>query len=315
MPESVLIDTDPGVDDALALLLALHSDALAVKAITTVCGNVDVETATSNLGTVLSLVPGPHPVLAKGAKRPLVREPFFAGHVHGANGLGGTESVQGAAATAAMADREGHEEIVNQINSSFEPLTLITLGPLTNIALALERDAKIGGNVTQMIMMGGAYLGPGNITPAAEFNVFADPEAADRVFRSGIPLIAVGLDVTRQVRLDRETLNAWVQDSNSALRRKVQEWTEHSLRFMHDLDGEASIPLHDPLAVLVAMDQGLVKTQPMHVAVETAGGITRGMTLADRRPILDKWKKKPNVQVCTRVNSELSLNRFLEGIP
>ncbi|MFP4050050.1 MAG: nucleoside hydrolase [Desulfovermiculus sp.] len=315
MPESVLIDTDPGVDDALALLLALHSDALAVKAITTVCGNVDVETATSNLGTVLSLVPGPHPVLAKGAKRPLVREPFFADHVHGANGLGGTESVQGAAATAAMADREGHEEIVHQINSSFEPLTLITLGPLTNIALALERDAKIGGNVTQMIMMGGAYLGPGNITPAAEFNVFADPEAADRVFRSGIPLIAVGLDVTRQVRLDRETLNAWVQDSNSALRRKVQEWTEHSLRFMHDLDGEASIPLHDPLAVLVAIDPGLIKTQPMHVAVETAGGITRGMTLADRRPILDKWKKKPNVQVCTRVNSELSLNRFLEGIP
>lgn len=315
MSKNVLIDTDPGVDDALALLLALHSDTLAVKAITTVCGNVDVDTATSNLGTVLSLVPGPHPVLAKGAKRPLVREPFFAGHVHGANGLGGTESVQGAAATAAMADREAHDEIVNQINTSFEPVTLITLGPLTNIALALERDPKIAGNVAQMIIMGGAFLGPGNITPAAEFNIFADPEAADRVFRSDIALTAVGLDVTMQVRLSRQTINAWVQDSHSPARRKVQEWTEHSLCFMQDLDGEASIPLHDPLAVLVAMDPGLVNTQPMHVAVETAGGITRGMTLADRRPILDKWKEEPNVRVCTRVNTELSLKRFLEGIP
>ncbi|MGM0538663.1 MAG: nucleoside hydrolase [Thermodesulfobacteriota bacterium] len=315
MSKNVLIDTDPGVDDALALLLALHTGELAVKAITTVCGNVDVDTATSNLCTVLSLLPGPHPVLAKGANRPLVRKPFFADHVHGANGLGGTSPVQGAAATAAMADREAAEEIVHQINSSFEPMTLITLGPLTNIVLALERDPKLADNVAELVMMGGSFLGPGNITPAAEFNIFADPEAADRVFRSGLPLTAVGLDVTMQVRLSRQTINAWVQDSNSPARRKVQEWTEHSLRFMQDLDGEASIPLHDPLAVLVAMDPDLVTRQRMHVTVEATGRITRGMTLADRRPILDKWKEQPNVQVCTRVNSELSLKRFLEGIP
>jgi inosine-uridine nucleoside N-ribohydrolase len=164
-------------------------------------------------------------------------------------------------------------------------------------------------------MMGGAYLGPGNITPAAEFNIFADPEAADRVFRSGIPLTAVGLDVTRQVRLDKNILDCWVQESHSLARQKVREWTGHSLRFMQDLEGEASMPLHDPLAVLVAMDPELVQTQRMHVEVETAGETTRGMTLADRRPILDKWKTKPNVHVCTQVQSRQSLIRFLEGIP
>ena len=315
MPINVLIDTDPGVDDALALLLALHSDKLAVKAITTVCGNVDVETATSNLRTVLALVPGPHPVLAMGANRPLVREPFFAAHVHGANGLGGTESVQPAIAPAAMSERAAHEEIVHQVRNSSQPMTLITLGPLTNIALALERDPKMAGNVAQMIMMGGAFLGPGNITPAAEFNIFADPEAADVVFRSGIPLTAVGLDVTMHVRLSRKKLNAWVQDSHSPARRKVQEWTEHSLRFMQDLDGQASIPLHDPLAVLVAMDPHLVHTENMYVVVETKGESTLGMTLADRRLIRNKWKEQPNARICTRVNSELSLKIFLEGIP
>lgn len=315
MPTHVLIDTDPGVDDALALLVALNSHELEIQAITTVCGNVDVHTATSNLCTVLELVPGPHPVLAKGANRPLVREPFFANHVHGTNGLGGTTTAQGTAATASLSEREAYAEIGHQINISVEPLTLITLGPLTNIALALERDPKLADNVAEMIMMGGAYLGPGNITPAAEFNIFADPQAADRVFRSGIPLTTVGLDVTRQVRLNRETLNAWVHTSGSPARQKVQEWTEHSLNYMQDLDGHASIPLHDPLAVLVAMQPGLVQTQSMYVQVETQGEITLGMTLADRRPILARWKEASNVQVCTHVHSRQSLDRFLGGIP
>jgi inosine-uridine nucleoside N-ribohydrolase len=194
-------------------------------------------------------------------------------------------------------------------------MTLITLGPLTNIALALDRDPQLADNVAEMVMMGGAYLGPGNITPAAEFNVFADPEAADRVFRSGIPLTAVGLDVTRQVRLDKNTLDCWVRESHSLARQKVWEWTGYSLRFMQDLEGEASMPLHDPLAVLIATDPELVQKEPMHVQVETVGETTRGMTLADRRPILDKWKTKPNVHVCTQVQSTQSLRRFLEGIP
>ncbi|MDZ7762348.1 MAG: nucleoside hydrolase [Desulfovermiculus sp.] len=193
MPLSVLIDTDPGVDDALALLLALNSPELEVKAITTVCGNVDVHTATSNLFTVLKLLPGPCPVLAKGAERPLVREPCFANHVHGQNGLGGTTADTGAAKPPlALSEREAGDEILHQIEVSPEPLTIITLGPLTNMALALDRDPDLGRKIRGMIMMGGAYIGPGNITPAAEFNIFADPDAANLVFRSGLHITAVG---------------------------------------------------------------------------------------------------------------------------
>lgn len=320
MPQSVLIDTDPGVDDALGLLLALHSPDLDVKAITTVCGNVDVHTATSNLFTVLELLPGPYPVLAKGAERPLTREPHFADRVHGTNGLGGKCPAAKSDGSAdpnlpALSSLRGAEEILRQIEICHQPLTLITLGPLTNIALALDRVPDLGREIRGIVMMGGAYTGPGNITPAAEFNIFADPEAADLVLRSGLPITAVGLDVTRQVRLDRKTLKKWVQASGSSARQKIQEWTDHSLNYMHELDGEASIPLHDPLAVLVCMQPDLVSTEDMHVVVETKGESTRGMTLADRRPILQKWKKEPNLRVCIRVNSQQSLNRFLEGIP
>ena len=320
MPQSVLIDTDPGVDDALALLLALNSPELEVKAITTVCGNVDVDTATSNLYTVLDLLPGPYPALAKGAERPLVGNPSFADHVHGANGLGGKRSERENNALISpdlppLSSRPGAEEILYQLEICPQPLTLITLGPLTNIALALDRAPDLSRKIRRMVMMGGAYTGPGNITPAAEFNIFADPEAADLVFRSGLPITAVGLDVTRQVRLKRQVLSEWAQTSGSSMRHKIQEWTNHSLNYMYELDGEASIPLHDPLAVLVCMDPNLVGTEDMHVVVETKGQSTRGMTLADRRPILQKWKKKPNLRICTWVNGRQSLNRFLEGIP
>ena len=319
MPRSVLIDTDPGVDDALALLLALNSPELEVKAITTVCGNVDVQAATANLFSVLELLPGPYPALAKGAERPLSREPHFADRVHGANGLGGhpmdTErSYSASPALPALSPRDGAAEIQHQVESCPQPLTIITLGPLTNLALALDRDPDLGRKISSIVMMGGAYMGPGNITPAAEFNIYADPEAADLVFRSGMPITAVGLDVTRQVRLDRQTLLQWMRQVDSPAWQRIGNWTAHALDYMDQLEGQASIPLHDPLAVLVCLDPDLVDTEDMHVVVETKGESTRGMTLADRRPILQKWKARPNLKVCTRVNSRQCLNRFLEGI-
>ncbi len=319
MQKSVLIDTDPGVDDALALLLALNSDKMQVKAITTVCGNVDVRTATDNLYSVLQHVSGPYPVLAQGAARPLYREPSFAGHIHGKDGLGGAQSSPGqspgpASDLPALSLRTAAEEIVFQTAKSPEPLSLITLGPLTNIALALQQDPGLPDKVKEMIIMGGAYTVPGNITPAAEFNFYVDPEAADLILRSGINLIAVGLDVTRQVRISLQELQDWVQTGDSATRRSIQAWTTHSLEFMQDLIGKPAMPLHDPLAVLACMHPDLVKTEPMHVEVETKGEHTRGMSLADLRPVLDKWKKKPNVQVCTWVDSRQSLKLFWKGL-
>lgn len=316
MQKSVLIDTDPGVDDALALLLALSCQELQVKAITTVCGNVPVEKATSNLLRVLELLPGPYPVLAQGAEQPLEREPFFSAHVHGTDGLGavGAEQGQTASIPESLSKDTAAEEILRQTWNSSEPLTLISLGPLTNIALALNQDPDLKNRVQELILMGGAYTVPGNITPAAEFNIYVDPEAADLVFRSGMPITAVGLDVTRQVRLSRESLQAWVQAQDTPLRRSIQDWSRHGLEFMQDLTGEASMPLHDPLAVLACMRPELLGTEPMHVQVETRGELTRGMTLPDLRPVLEKWKPEPNLRVCTRVDREKALQLFLETL-
>jgi inosine-uridine nucleoside N-ribohydrolase len=315
MQKPVLIDTDPGVDDALALLLALSCTELQVKAITTVCGNVPVETATANLLRVLELLPGPYPVLAQGANKPLAREHFFSSRVHGADGLGGLMSEQ--AQTAGLPELSGlaaAEEILRQTSDSPEPLRLISLGPLTNIALALQQDPGLAARVRELILMGGAYTVPGNITPAAEFNIYVDPEAADLVFSSKMPITAVGLDVTRQLRLSREALQSWVQARDTPLRRSIQAWTRHSLDFMQELTGEASMPLHDPLAVLACIYPELVSTEPMHVQVETKGELARGMTLPDLRPVLEKWKQEPNLRVCTWVDRESALELFLEAL-
>ncbi len=319
MQKPVLIDTDPGVDDALALLLALNSDKLQVKAITTVSGNVDVQRATYNLYRVLQHVTGPYPALAQGAEQPLCREPFFAGHIHGRDGLGGANSSQKygsgvASVPPALSFRSAAEEILFQTANSPEPLNLIALGPLTNIALALQQDPDLPGKIQELTIMGGAYTVPGNITPAAEFNFYVDPEAADLVFRSGINIVAVGLDVTRQVMVSRQELQSWVQSRGSHTWSSIQTWTRHSLDFMQNLTGKPFLPLHDPLAVLACIYPHLVKTEPMHVAVETKGEHTRGMSLADLRPILEKWKDEPNIQVCTQVDSRQSLNLFWEGL-
>jgi inosine-uridine nucleoside N-ribohydrolase len=164
-------------------------------------------------------------------------------------------------------------------------------------------------------MMGGAFFGPGNITPAAEFNIFADPDAARMVFSSGIPITAVGLDVTRQVRLDRPAVEKLVQDRGSEVSRCIQAWTSRLLDRMAELEGEASMPLHDPLAVLVCLQPDLVRTEAMHVEVETGGRAATGLTLADLRPIRQVWKDTPNLEVCTEVESRSALEMFLEGLP
>ncbi len=319
MAQRVIIDTDPGIDDALALILALNSPELDVAAVTTVCGNVDVDTATRNLVTVLNLLPGPCPVLARGAAKPLVRKPFPASHIHGLDGLGDSRSSaskqEPRSSGLVLSGRDGADEILHQLGSSPEPLTIISLGPLTNLALARDRNPGLFRQTKQLVMMGGAYCGPGNITPAAEFNIFADPDAAEVVFNSGIPITAVGLDITRQVRLDRRAIEGLVREKGSEVSRCVQAWTDRLLDSMHELEGVASMPLHDPLAVLTCLEPKLVVTQALHVVVETEGRTTTGMTLADRRPIGQDWKNPPNLEVCTEVDSRRALTMFLERMP
>jgi inosine-uridine nucleoside N-ribohydrolase len=205
MPHRVIIDTDPGIDDALALLLALRSPELEIAAITTVSGNVPVEVATRNVFTVLSLFPAiTAPPVAKGASRPLKKAAFYAEQIHGEDGLGGIYSIREASGepryapqAATLSRRDAVHEILYQLSVTWQPVTVISLGPLTNIASAMEKDRAAMAKISRVVLMGGAVGVPGNVTPVAEYNLYCDPHAANIVFRSGIPLTMVGLDVTR----------------------------------------------------------------------------------------------------------------------
>ena len=286
-PRPVVIDTDPGVDDALALVLALRSRELRVELVTTVAGNTDLRAATDNARRLLALLePASSPRLVQGAARPLQGRLITAPEVHGDDGLLGLSQLR---------DRHGHllfpasrgplpsrENAANAIAAMArehgEKLVVIALGPLTNLARALDADAPAMRTIGRLVVMGGVIEAPGNVTATAEFNFHVDPEAADRVLASGMRITLVGLDVTRQVRLRRSVIREALRDNESPLARAIR----HISRPLDASDG--GMFLHDPLAVAVAVDTTLVRTRPLSIRVETKGEHTRGMAVADRRP-------------------------------
>ena len=321
MIQRVIIDTDPGIDDALAILLALQSPELEVAAITTVSGNVSIDDATRNVFTVFSVLPpSKRPPVARGAARPRQKASAFAYGFHGKDGLGGLDQYYDAAGNATypaplveITDRDAADEILAQLRSTEAPLTIIALGPLTNIAAAIERAPAIMAKAERIVAMGGAVSVPGNVTPAAEFNIYSDPHAAQMVFASGISLTLVGLDITRRVKLSREALPA--RDiATSAVGAFLRDCTERAFSYGTKRSGAASITLHDPLTVGAVIDRSFITTAPMHVQVETRGEVTDGMTVADRRPINPEWKGPPNVQVGIDVDADRFVPFFLERI-
>lgn len=315
MPEHVLIDTDPGIDDAMALLLALLSPELEIAAITTVSGNVFVDTATRNVFTILSLLsPEVRPSVAKGASRPRRKEPIHAAHIHGDDGLGRLDRYHYPSPSGTLSDRHAVDEILYQLRVSAQPLTVIALGPLTNIAEAIEKDREVMAKVKRIVMMGGAVAVPGNITPVAEFNLFVDPHAASIVFNAGIPLTVVPLDVTRQVKLTEERLTAAVACRQTAVSQFLLDCTAEAFAFAKEQEGEACIYLHDPLAVSIVIDPSLVSMQAMHIEIETQGEITQGMTVADRRSLKPALKKPPNAEICVGVDAQRFVSFLLERI-
>jgi inosine-uridine nucleoside N-ribohydrolase len=319
MPRHVIIDTDPGVDDALALLLALQSPELCVDAITTVSGNVDVDLATQNALTVLGLLPpARRPPVARGADRPLARTLHTAAHVHADDGLGGlTRSYTAAGeqryppAQEALSAVDAVTCLLDCIRQAPGALTLIALGPLTNLALALRREASLVRQLAAVVVMGGAVTVPGNVTPVAEFNIYVDPEAAREVFAAGLPLTLIGLDVTEQVRLTAEMIEQRVCPVDSGLSRFVAECTAHTVQFSGRVERPAGMAMHDPLAVGVVIDPAIVRTTPLSIQVETAGELTTGMLVADRRPLRSTHKAPPNAQVALEVDALRFLELFL----
>jgi purine nucleosidase/pyrimidine-specific ribonucleoside hydrolase len=274
----LLIDTDPGIDDALALLLAWASPEVAVEVVTTVAGNVGVATATRNLDRLLALRrPSPRPRVGVGAAAPLGRPLVTAEHYHGADGLGDLADwppdVDDRLPVSETRPRAA-DLIVETAARLGRALTLVALGPLTNLALALEIDAAAVASVGRVVVMGGAVDVPGNVTPTAEFNAHVDPEAAARVFGAGLPLDVVPLDATRQALLVHRDLEATLRGTPGPLADRIAGFTARAFRADH-ASGGAGVALHDPLAVGVAIDPGLVDWESASIVIGPDGETRR----------------------------------------
>ncbi|HEU5393357.1 MAG TPA: nucleoside hydrolase [Candidatus Methylomirabilis sp.] len=312
----VVIDTDPGVDDALALCLALRSPELRVEAITTVAGNVPVEQATRNALRILDLLrPTRRPVIGQGASEPLKRSLQTAAEVHGGDGLGGATTLLEPDGRPRYPDppigpdRTDAPDLLAEMAERFGArLTIITLGPLTNLALALRGHGALLRKVGRVVTMGGALRVPGNVTPVAEFNVWVDPEAAAEVLEAGLPLRLVGLDVTHQVRLGPGDL----LPSADPVARFIRDITPHALAFSEAAEG-GGMPLHDPLAVAAAADPTLCTWEAHPVRVETRGELTTGMMVADLR--LGRGSRSgPACEVAVAVEAERARRFVLERL-
>ena len=321
----VVIDTDPGIDDALAIVLALRSRELRVELVTTVAGNVGLRPATDNARRLFAILePTEPPRLVAGAARPLRGRLITATEVHGDDGLSGLSRVRDpggrllfpASRGPLPAREDAADAIVAKAREHGEALTIVALGPLTNLARALDADASAMRAVGRLIVMGGAIEAPGNVTATAEFNFHVDPEAADRVLTSGMRITLVGLDVTRQVRLRWPVVRDALRDNESPLARAIR----HMTRPVDSNDG--GLFLHDPLAMALAVDATLVRTRPLPVRVETGGEHTRGMSIADRRRTrgarrtgaVDDGDESPLVDVAFEVDTARVLGLVAERV-
>lgn len=277
MARKIIIDTDPGQDDAVAILLALASPELEVLGITAVAGNVPLNLTTVNALKICELAGRSDLPVYAGAEAPLSRKLVTAEHVHGKTGLDGV-----ALPDPTMQLRPGHavDFIIDTLRREPEKtVTVVPVGPLTNIALAFQKAPDIIPRVQEIVLMGGAYFEVGNITPAAEFNIYVDPEAAALVFDAGAPLTVAPLDVTHKALTSR----AWVDGMRALgpLGQAVASWTDFFERFDKEKYGSQGAPLHDPCAVAWLIRPDLFQGRLINVVIETQGEFTIGMTVAD----------------------------------
>lgn len=306
----------------MAILLAAQSPELRIEAITVVSGNVLVDQGLENALKLVELAGRSDIPVASGEKYPLRRKLITAPLVHGNNGLGETE-LPSLAKTAES--RHAVDLIVELVRAHPGQITLLPMGPLTNIAQALLKRPDIAGQIPEIILMGGSIEG-GNATPAAEANVYNDPEAAEIVFRSGIPITMVGLGATHQTLLQRSHTAA-LAGSRSPVARYVAQIADFYLGFSESVGFEGA-PLHDPLAVGLAVDSSLAKeSRPMHIAVETQGRLTYGETVANRHLLKESVEDagdhhvltrlepvEPNARVPTLIDADRFLRFFMDRI-
>ncbi|MGB3875156.1 MAG: nucleoside hydrolase [Shinella zoogloeoides] len=297
-PRKIIIDTDPGQDDAAAIMLALGSPELEILGITTVAGNVPLSRTSTNARIILEFCSRPDVRVFAGADRPIARPLVTAEHVHGKTGLDGPELHE---PKMPLEAQHAVDFIVETLKR--EPagtVTLCTLGPLTNIALALEKAPEIAGRVRELVMMGGGFFEGGNITPAAEFNVYVDPEAAAAVFKSGIPIVMMPLDVTHKVLTLKSRVEKLRAIGNRPALALVQ-MLEFFERFDIEKYGSDGGPLHDPTVIAYLLKPELFGGRDCNVEVETASPLTAGMTVVDWWQVTDR---RHNARVMKDVNAD-----------
>jgi purine nucleosidase len=323
--KKIILDTDPGTDDAMALMLALNSPELDVRAITVVPGNVTAKQGLENALRMVSLANRCDIPVAGGAQHPLFQKLITAEFWHGKNGLANIELP----ASKCRADaRFGPDLIIELVRAYPHEITLVPVGPLTNIALAIEKDPSIVPLVKEVILMGGSLKG-GNVNASAEANIYNDPEAAQIVFQAGWPLTMVGLDVGDKTLFSRKQL-----EQLGRTHGPVNDFIYGVTKFLVELSekfGDTGTPMYDPLAVGVAIDAALVTAPAMHVDVETRGEFTRGETVANRRNEIERNvlrhfpdgdhyviegldKVAPNAKVCIDVQADKFLELFVSRI-
>jgi len=279
MTAKIIIDTDPGQDDAVAILLALASpDEIEVLGITAVAGNVPLALTERNARIICELAGRADILVFAGCDRPLAHPLVTAEHVHGKTGLDGIAMPD---PTMPLQTTHAVDFIIDTLRR--EPpgsVTLCPLGPLTNIATAFTKAPDIAARVKEIVLMGGAYFAVGNITPAAEFNIYVDPEAAEIVFKSGTPLVVMPLDVTHKVLTTRPRIDA-IRAIGSPVADAVASWTDFFERFDMAKYGAEGAPLHDPCVIAYLLAPELFTGRHINVEIETISPLTRGMTVAD----------------------------------
>ena len=322
MKKHVIIDTDGGVDDVLALTLAFCSSELKIEAITTVFGNVPVVQATKNIIRTLDLlcIKRP-PVVAIGASSPLNKAHISAQDVHGTDGVGEIYRLVKPDGTPAYPDISldkdipcATEVILSTIKKYRSEITLITLGPLTNIAHIISTDPEALKDITEIIIMGGALYVPGNITPFAEYNIYADPHAAKIVLSSGLPIVLVPLDVTRSVIWNQDAVFASAQAIREPLGRFILDITGEIMEYSQRKKGVRGVTLHDPLAVGIGIDSSLGDISRFHVDVQTDSIETEGKTTAHLSSVKEGLKGQSNIRTVMNVDGQRFLTFFEERI-
>ena len=306
--KKIIIDTDPGQDDAVALLLALASKELEILGVTCVAGNVPLSLTSENARKILELTRYTEIPVFAGADRPIKRTLVTAEHVHGKTGIDGPVLEK---PKIKLQSKEAIEFIIETILSyPKDEITLCTLGPLTNIGLAFQREPRIKTLIKEIIMMGGGFFEGGNITPAAEFNIYVDPEAAAEVLVSGIPITMLPLDVTHKALTSRSRIESFRKIGNKA-GIATAEMLDFFERFDVEKYGSEGGPLHDPNVIVYLLRPDFYEGKYVNVEIELGSDLTRGMT------VVDWWNvttRKKNVYYIDKVKDEEFFNFLIERI-